>query len=480
MAEYTPVSTKPVKRFFVEMLTRDIDVEDAILDLLDNCVDGILRSLGENDSSSKTPYKGFYANIEVNGDRFQIEDNCGGIPWSEHDKAFRMGRPNPPTTEEGKEIPLSVGVYGIGMKRAIFKMGTDALIWTQNNDDGYEIQISPEWIVAEELWDLDVQSANDRMIEDGTCIIIEGLYENIVERFISEIFETSLILKIANHYSVILQKGFIVKVNGKTVTPNPVQFRFAEEKSEDGTEIRPYVFRSEYNGVRIYLAVGLREPIPGAELILSEQDESTRFRSEYAGWTVICNDRVVLYCNRDELTGWGTAGVPKYHTQFIAISGVLEFQGPPEKLPTTTTKRGLEFSSSIYQQTLDRMREGTVIFTNFTNKWKTREEVAKKLVSPTPALSYSTIKEKSESLSYTQSRRGLEGEIYKPKLPLPPRDETDVRISYSREKKFVMELAEKLLENVSDLNENEIRKQVGEKSFDFSYVKLVNEIKEDK
>lgn len=36
------VDAAPVKSFFVEMLTRDIALDDAILDLLDNCVDGIV------------------------------------------------------------------------------------------------------------------------------------------------------------------------------------------------------------------------------------------------------------------------------------------------------------------------------------------------------------------------------------------------------------------------------------------------------
>ena len=50
--KYEPVEAKPVKSFFVEMLTRDIDLVDAILDLLDNCVDGILRLR----SRLKTPF----------------------------------------------------------------------------------------------------------------------------------------------------------------------------------------------------------------------------------------------------------------------------------------------------------------------------------------------------------------------------------------------------------------------------------------
>ena len=33
----------PTKQFFVSMLTRDISLDDAILDLIDNCLDGALR-----------------------------------------------------------------------------------------------------------------------------------------------------------------------------------------------------------------------------------------------------------------------------------------------------------------------------------------------------------------------------------------------------------------------------------------------------
>ena len=33
----------PTKEFFVGMLTRDIELSDAILDLLDNCLDGVVR-----------------------------------------------------------------------------------------------------------------------------------------------------------------------------------------------------------------------------------------------------------------------------------------------------------------------------------------------------------------------------------------------------------------------------------------------------
>jgi hypothetical protein len=471
MTEYRSVSTQPVKRFFVDMLTRDIAVDEAILDLLDNCVDGILRVRLEG-SVPETPYEGFWAKITVAKDLFEIEDNCGGIPWSEHSRAFRMGRPKASEPQTG-ETQLSVGVYGIGMKRAIFKMGTQALIWTQNGNDNYEIDIDPEWMLAEDRWDLDVKAGQEQMAHDGTLIMVQTLHPAVSDLFAAESFKDSLLDKIQSHYAVIIQKGFKVEVNGTPAKPKPILFRFAPQKSLEDEIVRPYVFRSDNDGVQVFLAVGLREPIPDMERTLEEQ-EGPQFSSDYAGWTVICNDRVVLYCNRDELTGWGTGGVPRYHTQFIAISGVVEFRGDPLKLPTTTTKRGLDYSSRLYQQVLDRMRFGMRLFIDFTNRWKTRENEAKALVSPAPTLSYSGLKEEAENMSFAAVRIGLEGEQYKPKLPLPPSDVTDVRISYIREKEKVIRLAEDLLPDFERLRDRDVRRLVGEASFDYTYEQLID------
>ena len=109
------VDARPVKSFFIEMLTRDIELVDAILDLLDNCVDGILRT--EGNSLDEKPYDGFNAKIMFDENSFSISDNCGGIPWKLHDYAFRMGK-DPKDRDPNLQ---TIGVYGIGMKRAIFK-----------------------------------------------------------------------------------------------------------------------------------------------------------------------------------------------------------------------------------------------------------------------------------------------------------------------------------------------------------------------
>ncbi|MCV4614521.1 ATP-binding protein, partial [Escherichia coli] len=77
------IAAFPAKRFFVEMLTRDIELSDSILDLLDNCLDGVLRKNNftpEQTFGKSDVYKGYYAHIEFDENSFRITDNCGGIP----------------------------------------------------------------------------------------------------------------------------------------------------------------------------------------------------------------------------------------------------------------------------------------------------------------------------------------------------------------------------------------------------------------
>ena len=106
------------------MLTRDIELNDAILDLLDNCLDGVVRSCADKDKLQTSDfYSSYSAEITISPTEFTITDNCGGIPRDTAENyAFRMGRV--PTTQTDNP---TIGIYGIGMKRAIFKFTSSAL-----------------------------------------------------------------------------------------------------------------------------------------------------------------------------------------------------------------------------------------------------------------------------------------------------------------------------------------------------------------
>ena len=126
----------PTKQFFVSMLTRDINLADAILDLLDNCLDGALRLANGNE----VDYSQHFVKIELAADRFSIEDNCGGIPRDvAKNYAFKMGREPDDDRDSDTE---TIGMYGVGMKRAIFKMGREALVRTRYGADTFEVPIT--------------------------------------------------------------------------------------------------------------------------------------------------------------------------------------------------------------------------------------------------------------------------------------------------------------------------------------------------
>ncbi len=203
--KYEPISAEPVKSFFVSMLTRDIHLEDAILDLLDNCVDGILRS-SKSKSKMEKPYDGYVAKIEFSKNSFMICDNCGGIPWSLHEYAFRMGRPS----DRPADVNGTVGVYGIGMKRAIFKIGKLCTIETKNKNDAYQVKITPEWIGNENEWNIPVKSIDKT--DEGTTIKVEDLHDGAASLFVDDkdSFFKTLYEKIAEQYAIIIEKGFNV------------------------------------------------------------------------------------------------------------------------------------------------------------------------------------------------------------------------------------------------------------------------------
>jgi hypothetical protein len=102
------VNAHPTKTFFLEMFTRDITLEDAILDLIDNAVDALCRSRNIDLSvyyskGNGTPHPppienqhGFSPaeiHVSYSNDTFRIRDNCGGIPYQNaKDEVFRFGR----------------------------------------------------------------------------------------------------------------------------------------------------------------------------------------------------------------------------------------------------------------------------------------------------------------------------------------------------------------------------------------------------
>ncbi|MCA0269849.1 MAG: ATP-binding protein [Bacteroidetes bacterium] len=353
----------PTKQFFVSMLTRDISLADAILDLVDNSLDGALRLA----SGNPVDYSKHRVEIVLDAGNFSIEDNCGGIPREiARNYAFKMGRE--PDDDRDSESE-TIGMYGVGMKRAIFKMGEDSLVQTLHEDDAFEVSITSAWLGAKGWDPLPIEpppKEREPLREPGTRISVSSLYPSVARHFANAAFQNELRTSIAEHFTLFLQQGMEITVNGAKVDPVHVEVLMSE--NPEGPV--PFVFQKTIDGVTVSITVGLNT----GRSIVENEDEETDFEydrsSATAGWTVFCNDRAVIVGDKSRLTGWGD-GVPLYHNQFAIITGIVEFRSTrAERLPVTTTKRALDTSSDVWLEALVEMKKGLRVWIDYTNEWK--------------------------------------------------------------------------------------------------------------
>ena len=177
----------------------------------------------------------------------------------------------------------------------------------------------PTWFKDEENWNLAFQSIPKTSRTLGTRIEVTDLRPTIAKQFtINASFELELTKLVSEQFALIIQKGFEVSINGKRVKPK--QSRMVHVSLQGYTVgVAPFLFKGSINEVEIDLSVGFYR-VPDSNELDHEDDDAGTFSSDESGWTVICNDRVVLSHDTTTLSGWGVSGVPSFHNQLVAIA----------------------------------------------------------------------------------------------------------------------------------------------------------------
>lgn len=349
------ISAEPTKAFFVDMLTRDIALEQAVLDLVDNSVDGAkaMKIDGE------FPFAGRVVNIQFNRNQFRILDNCGGFDReTARTYAFRFGRP-----AGSPRTPHSIGQFGVGMKRALFKFGGQFTVRSATSEDSWAVSVNvPEW-EAQPDWHFPWGTfAEDQYISNkspGTEIVVGNLRPSVALRFSTELFENSIIGFIKSKHRQFIAGGLSVSVNGKHVDATSLYLLVSEDaKFRPGTD--EFLFNDNGTApvkVRIIVGVGHSSP-------------------REAGWYVVCNGRVILEHDRSAETGWGLIEeqtgsllIPSFHNQFARFRGIVFFDSDDSaSVPWNTTKTHVDLDNSIWRRTFGRMMEMMRPVVSFLNE----------------------------------------------------------------------------------------------------------------
>lgn len=335
------IQGNPTKSFFIQMITRDITINDAIVDLLDNSIDGASR-LNPND------YSGLRIDLILNKNEFVVKDNCGGFTVEIAQKyAFRFGRP-----DDAPETSGSVGRFGIGMKRALFKMGKNFIIESKTEDEHFSINVDVEqWknktaeitlsdgnqtIVDD--WNFSYENVTDNfnLLSNGTFIKVSKLFSEVADLFDNVSFLNSLRNDIERLLNFSLEKKIEIYLNNQKLSSKDINIFNDTEGS------KPYFVEGKKNNVNFKVIAGLGEVgVPSA-----------------SGWYIYCNDRLVLEADQTEITGWGIGSIPKWHIDFVMFRGVIFFDSQDTfNLPLTTTKKGIDATSEIYKTVLPYMKE---------------------------------------------------------------------------------------------------------------------------
>ncbi len=449
------IQAAPSKAFFVGMLVKDIALEDAILDLMDNSLDGMLRSISSTNSDADKPYSGHQIDITFSEDEFKIVDNCGGIPTAiAKEYAFRMGRPS-----DRDDDFITLGMYGIGMKRAVFKMGSVISVHTKNPDESFKVEIDGAWLADDTNWllSMDPLAANEQLDTNGTIVSVRNLNAGIKDKLSdSSGFESELYLKISTHYTNIIKKGLAVSLNGKLVTPIDLNFAL-------GKAIEPYFYQEISDDLTIKVTVGISSH--SLETDSDDSDESLDQenyidKKSHAGWTIICNDRVVLYSDRTRLTGWEDT-LPRFHYQYNDLIGIVEFISKKASLlPVTTTKRGVDASSDVYLRVKKRMNEGMKKFISYTNKWKNKKADERvTILSDARKVNLLGLQEYVASKPFSSSRDSSGGQFYIPNLQMPASVNSTAKFMRFREEISNIEIVAEYLFEDKKYNPNDVAKE---------------------
>lgn len=343
----------PTKRLFIDTLVRDIDLAASIVDLIDNSIDGAKRV------KPSEKFTGLWVKITLNARQFVVEDNCGGIALEIAQKyAFRFGRDD---SHQG-EVKHSVGHFGVGMKRTLFKIARSFTISSVTRSTKFQLVLDVDRWEKEKDWDFKlthvVKSAVKPNSPVGTFIEVTQFRPEAAEHFAISRFVNEVRERIRRAHSHAISQGLKIEFNGETLTAEDFWL------SKSG-QIKPMQLTGE--------------------LPVDESREKVKYRiiagvderdSGLAGWYVFCNDRLLLWADQSDITGWGLSPAPKFHQQFNYFRGYAYLDAKDAGLlPWNTTKTGISEDSDVYMRIQALMRDAARSVIDFLNELR-KEEVA--------------------------------------------------------------------------------------------------------
>jgi len=433
------INATPKKRLFIDILTRDISVKACILDLIDNSVDAYIR----NEITDRREIR-----LNILKDEFRIFDNCGGIEYNFlKTTVFRFGAD---ILEKNKP---TLGIYGIGMKRAILKMGRKILMETDDGNSYCKIDLDVNEWVKSKGWKIPFEYFENSRLSPAekpyTKIMITDLYESIKKKF--------------DLYSFINSIKEAIHITYTFFITNNIDFYL-----NDDVKIEPFIIEARYDGQ--YKPTKYKDSFEGVdfEIICFIDPKKGRVTRELGkrGWNIFCNNRLILAEDTTDITGWSGAkeDLPNYHPIYNEFRGIVFIRSEdPSKLPLNTSKTGLDTETPIYNYIRNKMiKTSRPLIDYLSKKYDEEKDTLAEIEEKVVAEEETGEEEEAMEAKYVPLDKIEVGSEFKAPEEQKPKIKMST-INYKKPKKVVKKVKQRLRVKTN--------KEVGEKTFDY-YVDL--------
>jgi hypothetical protein len=326
----------PDKRLFWSIIS-DYDTSIALCELIDNAVD----LWWQHDRS-----KPLRVAIDLDVDRqlITVEDDAGGVGPS--DLRFLIAPGGSNNDPNGKTI----GVFGVGSKRAAVALAENIVIRTRNGaNDSFQIDVTKEWIEAEG-WQIPVYRI-PATPEGTTSVSLSALRRMLTWQFVKE-FEAHL----GFVYCRFLENDkFELRVNGKSVSPSRVD-RWAYPPDHSPRRAAFDIHLPKEGAVAVEILAGL---------ILDRDPAEDNY-----GVAFYCNDRLICKHVKAREVGYFTSAVGVPHPDASLARAIVILSGPAKLMPWNSSKSGINFSHPLFAEIAPLLSQLLGHFTSLSRRLK--------------------------------------------------------------------------------------------------------------
>lgn len=294
----------PSKRLFLSIIA-DYNLNRSICELVDNAFD----IWTEGGRTGKLAVK---IDLDKDQQTIRITDDAGGVRESELNSLVAPGQTLKKPNEE------TIGIFGVGTKRAVVALAQDIRISTRHGEEGsFRVEFDDSWLQSED-WDLPYYEV-DEIPRRTTIVELQRLRIRITDDAINHLKR-----HLSATYARFLEnKNSTITVNDTRITP----LKF------DNWAYPPKYPPQRYRGV-LTTEEGLEIKVA---MVAGLSTESSPVTGEY-GVYLYCNDRLIARGLKTYDVGFakGLAGLP--HPEVSLVKVIISLVGPAQLMPWNSSK----------------------------------------------------------------------------------------------------------------------------------------------